>query len=598
LSIRLKNIRQALSRQFSKLHDKLYGQQEYGVLQSIKQADDQRWPSWRQIKMLRRVLTPHEKYIAFGLLVLCLTSGLILSWRVYAEHTLLVPADGGNYTEGLVGNPRTINPLLASSEAELNLSRLVNRGLFKYTEQGELTTDLAQEWNLSDDKTTYRIKLKPDLKWSDGQNLTADDAYFTFLSAQDKTLNSPQSGSFKNVDISLSDDGWLVFKLKEPYQPFLASLTVGLIPIHLWQNINPERWLLAEANLKPVGTGPWRFKSLSKDKQGNLIAYTLEPNPYTHTAKPHLNQIEVKFYSSLNDASDALKQGAIDGLGGLNLNNENFSARKYNTLDLILPQYTAILFNPQQNSSLKDKRVRQALNYATNRLPIIQQALKGQARPANGPFTFGEAKLLTAGQNINFDQSKAQSLLKQAGLKQNKEGQYLGTDGQPLTINLTIVDQDDQLQVAELIKQQWKNLGVTVNIEPVPLWRLQMDVIEPRDYQALLASELTGLDMDLYPFWHSSQIAAPGLNLSLFQNRDADQLLSDARRTFNQTERLNKYVKFQQILTDESPAVFLYSQNYRYVVTKNLNGLNLNMISQPADRFYGSENWYIKTKRQ
>ncbi len=565
----------------------------------MKKADDSRLPNWRQFKLLPKIFTTREQRTAVSLILLCLISGLALVWRVYASQTILVPSNGGQYNEGLIGYPRTTNPLLSSSEAELDLAKLTYRGLLKYSNQGQLEVDLADSWNLSDDKTTYQIRLKDNLHWSDGQPITNEDVYFTYLSVQDKTLNSPKAGSFQNVDISLTEDGLINFKLKEPYEPFLDALTLGIIPVHLWQNIAPERWLLAEANLKPIGSGPWRFKSLIKDKQGNLLNYQLEANPYTHTKPPYLKEINLNFYSDMTAAAEALKQGDIDGLGSLTWPNNNFSQQKYQTLNLTLPHYNAIFLNPQQHSLLKDKNVRLALAYAINRSAIIQEVLHSQAVPSHGPFSYGQLKMLTAQNNVSYDPSKSQELLNKAGLtKENENAIYKTKDGKELTLTLTVVDQEEDVKVAEVIKQQWEQLGLIVTLDAVPTWRLQKDVINTRNYQALLAGEIMGLDPDPYPFWHSSQISSPGLNLSLWQNRTADQLLNQARKTFDKQEQNKLYLQFQNILSEEMPAIFLYSKNYHYIIGKKFKGLTMELLGQPADRFNQSENWYVKTSRQ
>ncbi|MFZ5391085.1 MAG: peptide ABC transporter substrate-binding protein [Patescibacteria group bacterium] len=595
----LKSISRLLNNRLNKLGDHLYGPIERNLLETMKKADDRRLPNWRQLKLLPKIFTAREQRAALSLLLLCLISGLILGWRTYARQTILVPASGGQYNEGLIGYPRTTNPLLSSSEAELDLSKLTYRGLFKYSGQGQLEPDLADSWSLSADKTTYQIKLKNNLFWSDGQSITNEDVYFTYLSVQDKTLNSPRGGSFQNVEINLTEDGLINFKLKEPYQPFLDALTLGIIPVHLWQNIAPERWLLAEANLKPIGSGPWRFKSLVKDKQGNLLNYRLEANPYTHTKQPYLKEINLNFYGDLTAAAEALRQGDIDGLGGLTWQTNNLSQQKYQILDITLPHYNAIFLNPQQHSLLKDKNVRLALAYGTNRSAIIQETLGSQAVPSHGPFSYGELKMLTAQSNTNYNETKAQELLAKAGLtKDTDSGLYKTKDNKELALTLTVIDQEEDIKVAEAIKQQWEKLGLLVSLDIIPAWRLQKDIINTRNYQALLAGEIMGLDPDPYPFWHSSQISSPGLNLALWQNRTADQLLNQARQTFDKAEQNKLYVQFQNILSEEMPAVFLYSKNYHYIIGKKLKGLDIQLLSQPADRFNQSENWYAKTDRQ
>lgn len=556
-------------------------------------------PSWQQFRLLPKVLSATERQIALSLFVLVLVSGLALGWRQYENKTETLPQTGGEYSEGIVGNPTTANPLLATSDAAIDLAFLTHRGLFKSNEKGELVPDLAASWNLSEDQKTYFITLHQGLVWSDGEPLTAADVIFTFASTQEPKLGSPLSASFKDVVITTINDGLTVsFTLKEPYAPFVYALTIGLIPKHIWQNIPYELWSKAEANLKTVGSGPFRFNSLARDGQGNLRSYSLEPNPYSHDGQPFLHQLNLRFYPDQISALEALKQGTIDGLGDISrMDKAGLNSKRFVVYDINLPQYTAIFYNPNNNSALKIADIRQALSYGISRQSLIQSALSGQAQPATGPFTFGEIKSRTAAQAITFDPTKSVQLLTGAGYSRSETDQIFKKDNEPLAITLTFVDNEEQLRVAEEIKKQWQAIGVVVTLQPVLALNLQTEVINQRNYQALLTSEMIGLDPDPYPFWHSSQIATPGLNLAQFQNHEADQLIVEARQTTNFQSRIEKYVRFQEILRQESPATFLYSLNYSYAQNFSIKGFAHQIMGQPAERFLGAATWYKKTLR-
>ncbi len=511
-----------------------------------------------------------------------------------------MPQVGGEYSEALIGKPQTANPLLATADAEFDLGQLTYRGLFKYSKEGKAVPDLAESWQLSADGKTYQITLRPDLKWSDGNPLTSYDVAFTFNSLQNSQLNSPRATEFKEVAVKRIDQRRLNFTLKNPYTPFLGALTIGLIPAHIWEVIPPEKWLSSEAGLKTVGTGPFRFKDLITDQQGIIKAYILEPNPYTHTHKPFLQQITLKFLPDLASALDSLKQGMVQGLGGLDDDSaSSLSSQKFSLYDIPLPQYTAIFFNPEQNEFLKNESLRRALSYATNRLDLIQELAGDNYRPATGPFVVGELKNKTANLAWLFNLESAQKIINEAGYSKNKDNQFFtNKQGQPLAITLTTVDQNQYLAVAEQIQKQWSRAGFKVELNVVPTNELQNSIINNRAYQALLASEIIGLDPDPYPFWHSSQAAAPGLNLALFQNHEADTLLTSARQSRDDKQRQAQYLRFQEILKDDSPAVFLFSKNYTYALSHSLRGVERRLINQPANRFLDIENWYTKIIRE
>ena len=126
---------------------------------------------------------------------------------------------------------------------------------------------------------------------------------------------------------------------------------------------------------------------------------------------------------------------------------------------------------------------------------------------------------------------------------------------------------------------------------------IQKDVIVPRAFEALLFGEILGAEPDLYPFWHSSQIGESGLNLANFNNSQADKLLEDIRKEEELEKRAEAFIKLEEILMDNIPAIFLYNPNYTYVVSSKVKGIELERIVSPVDRLNGIEKWYIKTRR-
>lgn len=113
----------------------------------------------------------------------------------------------------------------------------------------------------------------------------------------------------------------------------------------------------------------------------------------------------------------------------------------------------------------------------------------------------------------------------------------------------------------------------------------------------LLFGEVLEIIPDPYPFWHSSQVKDPGLNLAKYENKSADKLLESARVSLDEETRAKKYQEFQDILIGDAPALFLYSPEYIYYVSKNIKGVDAKIIAEPSKRFANIEGWFIKTKR-
>jgi len=173
--------------------------------------------------------------------------------------------------------------------------------------------------------------------------------------------------------------------------------------------------------------------------------------------------------------------------------------------------------------------------------------------------------------------------------------------GKNLELSLSLITANQPLLVdtARLLKEQWKTLGVKVEIETFDLQNptLESDIIKPRNYSALLFGEALRAIPDPFPFWHSLQKKDPGLNLSSYENKKADKLLEEARQSQESEVRARKLEEFQDILINDAPAVFLYRPDYIYFVSKKIKGIRPEMIANPSERFSEIENWYIKTKR-
>ena len=140
--------------------------------------------------------------------------------------------------------------------------------------------------------------------------------------------------------------------------------------------------------------------------------------------------------------------------------------------------------------------------------------------------------------------------------------------------------------------------GIGITITTYPISQLTQEFIKPRNYEMLLFGEVLGKIPDPFPFWHSSQIKDPGLNLTKYENKKADGLLETARVSLDEATRAQKYRDFQDILIADAPAVFLYRPDYVYFVDKKIGGgVGTEMIVDPSERFANIENWYAKQKR-
>jgi len=588
-------------------------------------------PSAKQFKYLPRVLDQRQRLIIAVSLGIALVSAIALLIIFFDRNFDRVPADGGEYTGGLIGAPQYINPLLAQNDVDIDLSRLIFSGLMKYDKNLQVVPDLTERYEVSEDQKVYTFVLRENAMWHDGDPVTAEDVIFTFESIQNTDFRSPLIISFRGVTVEKIDDRTVQFTLPQPYASFLEVLTVGILPEHLWREISPINANLTEYNIKPVGSGPWMFETLSKDRLGNIKTYNLEPNPAYYDRKPHLQHLTFKFYPDFVTAVEALKNHSVEGISFLpkELKPQLASQKSLNTYSFYLPQYTAIFFNQKKLDALRDKNVRQALALGIDKQRILTDALELEGEIIQSPL-LPVAVSLSNDKILTFNPNQANQLLDDAGWKRISQDEYKAfrsgqvtassspTSTEPiaenidggteesqefyrkdgdtvLEVTLTTVNHPVNVKTAEIIKHQWENIGVKVNISVIDSSRITREAIKPRNYEVLLFGIIVGSNADPFPFWHSSQVADPGLNLAQLSNREADKQLEGARTAdVTDDKKTQHYTSFAEILAQEVPAIFLYNPTYTYVVDKKIKGVDINRINIPADRFNNINEWYIK----
>jgi len=263
--------------------------------------------------------------------------------------------------------------------------------------------------------------------------------------------------------------------------------------------------------------------------------------------------------------------------------------------ELVIPRYFSVFFNQTKNIALANDDVRQALNMSVDRKQIIDTLLHGEGVSLSSPF-FPQMKGY-ASQELVADIEGANKKLDEAGwiLDPNENVRKKGSD--TLSFELVTTDWPELNQTANLLKDQWSKIGVKVNVKVLTVSDLQQNYVRAREYDSLLFGQAISFNPDLYSFWHSSQKRDPGLNLSLFDNKDADGILENVRQETDEAARALQFQQFQSILAKEVPAVFLYGRYYLYPTSSALQGVDAQNINNPQQRFVDISKWYVKTSR-
>lgn len=541
-------------------------------------------PTSEQIKHLGKFLNPRENLIIKICLLLILVNAIYLGVIFFKKNVQYLPLPGGDYTEGLVGYPKTINPLYAlNRDVDSDLSYLVYSRLFNYNTDGRLVNDLADNVVISPDGKEYLVIIKSGVKWHNGAPLNTDDVLFTFNLMKDPAYNSSWRSSLAAVEAEKIDEKTIKFVLNEAYAPFLELLTFGILPKSIWENISPSAAALNDLNLKPIGSGPYKFKSLVKSKEGDLKEYHLVLNEDYYGKKPYIKTVNFKFFVNYQEMLKAFNDNQLDGLSHLPFSERGALLAQNSVFfhELVRPQITVLFFNANKNKNLANKNTRIALAQALDKDQLIKQVFSGVYQRVDGPIPADSFAYNNQLKIYNYSPEEAR----------------LALQNNLATTSITVIDSGKNLAVAEALKSFWAQVGVQAEIKAVPSEQAA-ELIKNRDFEILLYGESIGGDPDVYAFWHSSQIGSRGLNLAAYNKPEVDKLLTEARLTTNLEERRAKYHKFQEILVDDLPAIFLYSPTYTYIQNKKIKGFSGTTIIEPADRFSGLADWYIKTQKK
>jgi len=658
-----------------------------------------KFPKISQWKQIGKVLNKAEKITLLVLFLFAIISSVFIVFNFYYQNTIKIPAIGGKITEGVVGQPRFLNPIYGEvNDVDRAINNLVFSGLMTYDKSGKIITDLAKTYQISEDGKTYDFILKDNIFWHDGQKLTADDIIFTIKTIQNSDYKSPLRVNWIDIDVQKNSEKSITFKLKNPYNSFLENCTVKIIPEHIWANILPENFTLSAYNLKPIGSGPYKFSSIEQLDTGTIEKINLLSNHKYYNQIAYISEFSFYFFENKESLIKSAKQNLINSFSLAFLDNNQALAEneistswsqseKYNYYSFSLPRYFAVFLNTQKQNILNDLNLRQALALATNKKEItssISQETKTNTLQVDSPimpnffgfleptkkyeFNLDEAKKLLdksgfketnnefrakeikktpAFQFKNYLNSKSkgteavelQKCLAKLGFSEELKTETNGTYGvptenavtkfqekylpqekptgevgkatrtklnelcisnpetlQPLKITLATINQPQLIKTADILKQQWQKIGFEVILNVLELSELKT-IIKDRNYDVLLYGQATGYQIDLYPFWHSSQINDPGLNFSSYQNKDVDTLIKEARETTDYEKKQKTLEKIQEKIIQDIPAIFLYSRDYIYWASENIIGIESSKIIDPAKRFANITNWYIKTKR-
>jgi peptide/nickel transport system substrate-binding protein len=567
----------------------------------------------------------HKKVYTYCLLfTVCLLSSCQFSKPAEKKSS------GDTIVRGGLHEFSIINPVLSVSSESANLEPAIFDGLIKIDIKGEPQPNLAFSWNISEDKLKWTFYLKRGVRFHDGKELTADDVVFTYEAVKKPENKGRYYSFFEFVkDIKAIDKYTIEITLIRPYVSFLYGLEVGILPRHLLEG---KDLLHSEFNYKPIGTGPYR---LDKWDEGEII---LNANKDYFNGRPYINRIIIKNFSNQKVMWARLMRGEIDFAPAMTPSDYEIikNIPFFKTYSVLKPYYYMIAFNlmekdfnveiasasPRNDRSegalndrqskgviarsgvtkqsiskdnfFKDKRVRQALNYAVDKEKLIKEALSGMGSVSAGtiyPLTWAYYQDIKP---YPYNPKKALELLKEAGWEDRDNNHILDKNGEELKFTI-LINKGDEIKerCIRLIQEQLLDIGIKLDVELIDLPSLIKRLLQ-RDFESHFPEIASINDPDInYQLWHSSQIRE-GFNMFSYKNQRIDELLEKGRVEFDREKRRGYYIDFQKEILSDPPGIFLFWTEYLIGIHERFKDVKVDWRGTFSD----IAEWHVPEEKQ
>jgi len=551
----------------------------------------------QKVEKIVTKMNPGEKILFYLTSSLVIITGLMLLIQVHRSFLIEIPSFGGSFTEGLVGSPRFINPLLAISDTDRDLTSLIYSGLLKTSNENGFTLDLAKSYEINEAGTIYNFLIKENVYFHDGKEVTADDVIFTIEKALDEVIKSPKKLNWEGVLVEKINNKEIRFTLAKPYTPFLEALTLGILPKHIWENVTPEEFPFSQFNIDPIGSGPYQIQKIIRNSGGIPTSIELLSFKKYSLGQPKIKSIIFKFFQNEKNLLKAYEEKSIESIGSLNQTTAKNMTEENKIYKSTLPRVFGLFFNQNIASVFLNKEIREALEVATPKNKIVAEVLLGYGKVINGPTpkNVEEDKMVAEG-----DIEKAKAILSKNDWKENKDGllEKKTKSGTVLfKFSISTSDAEELKKTALILKEAWEKLGAQIDIKIFEASDLSQNIIRGRKYDALLFGEVVNSEGNLYPFWHSSERIDPGLNISLYANITADKMLEEIQRETNEEIRASKRKILLSEIKKDKPAIFLFSPSFLYLPAKDIKNISLKETATQSERFISIEDWFIETDK-
>jgi peptide/nickel transport system substrate-binding protein len=506
------------------------------------------------------------------------------------------PATGDTFIEATIGDIAGLIPNITSDGASHEVGNMVYDGLVKADKDLNYVGAMAESWEFSPDCLELTWKLKRNIKWHDGHPFTAEDVLFTYQAMINPKTPTAYKEDFLAVKSAEVIDPYTVrVRYARPLAKAVQSWAMWMLPKHLLERYVADGKLKeSPENSRPVGTGPYRFQEWKSGEKVVLVS-----NNEYYEGRPYLGRIVYRVIPNQGTIFLELKAKGVD-LASLTAiqyarQTEYPAFRKaFRKYRYPSSAYTYFGFN-LKDPRFADRRVRQAFAHAIDKQELMEGVLMGLAREATGPIRPGTWAYTSKVMRYDYSPDKARALLAEAGWKDNGDGVLRDKDGKAFSFTIrTNQGNEERKKVAEIIQQRLAAIGVKTEIQVIEWASFIKEFIKKKRFEAVVLGWGVGTDPDQYGVWHSSQMGPDQLNQISYANPEVDRLLEEGRASCHQQERVKYYHRFQEVLAEDQPLVFLYFRDALPVVSSRVQGIQ----PAPSGIFYNFIQWYVPKQVQ
>lgn len=460
--------------------------------------------------------------------------------------------------------PRSMDPGNQTATFTGTVLDPMYEGLLRMSPELKPEAALATSWSSDESGLKWTFKLRSGVTFHDGTPFNADAVVANFARHLDAKRGLAASGRLRTFleSVTKVDDSTVLFTLKKPYPAFLNLLTTGASLM-----VSPTADKAGTLDSKAVGTGPYKMVQY---KTGEFVLEEKYPGYWGNkTSGP--DDLKWTWSAEPSVMNMALQAGEADVINPVPPQFAN--VLKNNPKFQLHESPGSAVFWVALNTDLKpldDVRVRQALNFATDRAGLVRAIMSGFAIPANSPLA-----PVTAGYDKTLNQyplnlEKAKALLKEAGL--------------PNGFTMSIAVQGQDARIGQVLQSMWAKIGVKLDVRQMEsgVWAKAAFADQAGkkadNTGAVLASwssGVNGADLQLRPLYYSKSFAPGGANLGFFNDPKLDEMLDKAASTQDENARNAIYVEAQKEINQQAPQVLLYYQNDLFATGTGVSGVTM-----------------------